>query len=84
MAKGTSRTAVFYQTHPRSAQKHSDDNNSGKGGKYAHSKKYKRDHMRARRRLKIAKGMDSRGVNKNFSSSLKKLIKKNNFHYGSF
>ena len=58
MAKGTSRTAVFYQTHPRSRQKHSDDNNSGKGGKYAHSKKYKRDHMRARRRLKIAKGMD--------------------------
>ena len=34
--------------------------------------------------IKIAKGMDSRGVNKNFSSSLKKLIKKNNFHYGSF
>ena len=34
--------------------------------------------------IKIAIGMDSRGVNKNFSSSLKKLIKKNNFHYGSF
>ena len=34
--------------------------------------------------IKIAKAMDSRGVNKNFSSSLKKLIKKNNFHYGDF
>ena len=34
--------------------------------------------------IKIAKGMDSRGVTKNFSSSLKKLIKKNNFHFGSF
>ena len=34
--------------------------------------------------IEIAKKMDSRGVNKNFSSSLKKLIKKNNFHYGGF
>ena len=34
------------------------------------------------RAIDIAKGMDQRGVNKNFSSSLKRLIKKNNFHYG--
>ena len=34
--------------------------------------------------IKIAKNMDNKGVNKNFSSSLKKLIKRNNFHYGDF
>jgi hypothetical protein len=32
--------------------------------------------------IDVARGMDQRGVNKNFSSSFKKLIKKNNFHYG--
>ena len=50
------RSARYYRKNPRSAQKHSDDNNSGKGGKYAHSKKYKRDHAKARAKLKIPKG----------------------------
>ena len=41
------RTAKFYRSNPKSRQKHSDDNNSGKGGKYAHSKEYKRAHYHA-------------------------------------
>lgn len=53
MAKGKSRTAKFYQTHPESRKKHSDDNNSGSGGKYAHTKEYKRKHANARNRMKI-------------------------------
>ena len=34
--------------------------------------------------LKIARDMDIKGVNKSFSSSLKKLEKKNTFYYGDF
>ena len=59
MANGTSKTARFYQQNPESAQHHSDTNNSAHPkNKFAHSKKYKRDHMAARRHLKIRKGMD--------------------------
>ena len=47
------RSARYYRKNPRSAQKHSDDNNSGKGGKYAHSKAYKRAHYHARKKLMI-------------------------------
>ena len=47
------RSARYYRKNPASAQKHSDDNNSGKGGKYAHSKAYKRAHYHARKRLMI-------------------------------
>ena len=47
------RSARYYRKNPRSAQKHSDDNNSGKGGKYAHSKAYKREHWHANKALKI-------------------------------
>ena len=47
------RTAKFYRSNPKSRQKHSDDNNSGKGGKYAHSKAYKRAHYHARKKLMI-------------------------------
>ena len=34
--------------------------------------------------LKIARDMDKKGVNKSFSSSLNKLVKKNSFYYGDF
>ena len=34
--------------------------------------------------IKIAKAMDNRGVNKAFSASLGKLVKKNKFHYEEF
>ena len=47
------RSARYYAKNPASAQKKADDNNSGKGGKYAHSKKYKRDHYHARKKLMI-------------------------------
>ena len=47
------RSARYYRKNPRSAQKHSDDNNSGKNGKYAHSKAYKRAHYHARKKLMI-------------------------------
>ena len=50
------RSARYYRKNPASAQKHSDDNNSGKNGKYAHSKAYKREHWHANKRLKIKPG----------------------------
>ncbi len=34
--------------------------------------------------ISIAKGMNDRGVNKSFSSSYSKLVKKNSFHYDEF
>ncbi len=47
------RTAKYYRSHPKARKKHSDDNNSGKGGKHAHTKAYKRAHSKARRALGI-------------------------------
>ncbi len=43
-----------YRTNAKSRAKHVRDNSPG--GKYAHSKKYKRDHAAARASLKIGKG----------------------------
>ena len=43
-----------YRTNPESRRKHVRDNSPG--GKYAHSKKYKREHAAARDSLKIARG----------------------------
>mgnify|MGYP003137736303 CR=1 FL=1 len=43
-----------YRTNGKSRAKHVRDNSPG--GKYAHSKKYKRDHADARASLKIGKG----------------------------
>ena len=43
-----------YRTNARSRAKHVRDNSPG--GKYAHSKKYKRDHASARSSLKIRRG----------------------------
>ena len=40
-----------YRTNKKSRDKHVKDNSPG--GKYAHSKKYKRDHAAARESLKI-------------------------------
>ena len=40
-----------YRTNAKSRAKHVRDNSSG--WKYAHSKKYKRDHAKARESLKI-------------------------------
>ena len=54
MAKGKSRTSLFYNKpgNEDHRQKHSDDNNSGKNGKYAHTKAYKRRHENDRLKLK--------------------------------
>ncbi len=43
-----------YRTNAKSRAKHVRDNSPG--GKYAHSKKYKRTHAKARASLKIRKG----------------------------
>jgi hypothetical protein len=56
---GLGKTAKFYRSNPASAQKHSDTNNSGKGGKFAHTKEYKRKHAQARKRLKPGPGNDA-------------------------
>ena len=48
MAKTSTET---YRTNAKSRAKHVKDNSPG--GKYAHSKKYKRDHAKARAGLKI-------------------------------
>ena len=48
MAKSSTET---YRTNAKSRAKHVRDNSPG--GKYAHTKKYKRDHSRARRALGI-------------------------------
>jgi len=69
------KTAKFYRDNPKSRQKHSDDNNSGKGGKYAHSKKYKREHEQARTRLKIKS--DKVDVEKQGGKWVKRSAKEN-------
>ena len=51
MGKSSTET---YRTNSASRAKHVRDNSPG--GKYAHSKKYKRDHASARASLKIPKG----------------------------
>ena len=51
MAKSSTET---YRTNAASRAKHVRDNSPG--GKYAHSKAYKREHASARKRLGIKKG----------------------------
>ena len=51
MAAKLGKTARQYKSNPKSRSKHVKDNSPG--GKYAHSKKYKRDHAKARASLKI-------------------------------
>ena len=54
------RTARFYNKKGNEdhKQKHSDDNNSGKNGKYAHTDAYKRNHANARLQIKPGKNQD--------------------------
>ena len=54
MAKGKSNTSIFYNKpgNEDHKQKHSDDNNSGKNGKHAHTKEYKKRHANDRLKLK--------------------------------
>ena len=54
MAVNLGRTARHYRKNPKSRAKHVKDNSPG--GKYAHSKAYKREHASARASLKIRKG----------------------------
>ena len=54
MAANLGKTARHYRKNPNSRAKHVKDNSPG--GKYAHSKAYKRDHASARASLKIKKG----------------------------
>ena len=58
MAPKYKNSIDFYKKNPDKAQKKSDDNNSGKGGKYAHTDKYKREHKAARKRLDCPKSKD--------------------------
>ena len=51
MAKSSTET---YRTNAKSRAKHVRDNSPG--GKYAHSKAYKRKHAKMRSKLKIGKG----------------------------
>ena len=52
------KTARHYRKNKASRDKHVRDN--GKGGKYAHSKEYKREHGKARESLKIrSKNVDA-------------------------
>lgn len=49
----------FYAKNPAAAQKKSDDNNSGKNGRFAHTNAYKRKHANARNNsLKINPDQD--------------------------
>ena len=60
MARGVSnpgRTARHYRKNAASRAKHVRDNSPG--GKYAHSKAYKREHQAARRKLKIKGNQDA-------------------------
>ena len=60
MARGVSnpgKTARHYRKNAASRAKHVRDNSPG--GKYAHSKAYKREHQAARRKLKIRGNQDA-------------------------
>ena len=60
MARGVSNpgpTARHYRSNSASRAKHVKDNSPG--GKYAHSKAYKREHQAARRKLKIRGDQDA-------------------------
>jgi hypothetical protein len=60
MARGVSnpgKTARHYRKNAASRAKHVRDNSPG--GKYAHSKEYKREHQAARRKLKIRGDQDA-------------------------
>lgn len=56
MAANLGKTAQHYRKNPKSRAKHSRDNNSGDGGKYAHTNEYKKTHYEQRKKLQIGKG----------------------------
>ena len=72
MAKSSTET---YRTNEPSRRKHVRDNSPG--GKYAHSKKYKRDHAKARKALGIPKGSKS-DASKQSDGSYKSESRKTN------
>ena len=72
MAKSSTQT---YKTNAKSRAKHVRDNSPG--GKYAHSKKYKRDHASARASLKIPKG-SKKDASKQSDGSYKAESRKTN------
>ena len=72
MAKTSTET---YRTNAKSRAKHVKDNSPG--GKYAHSKKYKRDHADARASLQIGKGSTD-DASKQSDGSFKRESRKTN------
>jgi len=68
MDQGTSKTARHYQQNAKSRKKHVKDNSPG--GKYAHSKEYKRKHYRERKKLGLKIG-DTRDASKQSDGSYK-------------
>ena len=72
MGKSSTET---YRTNSASRAKHVRDNSPG--GKYAHSKKYKRDHASARSRLQIPKG-STKDASKQSDGSYKAESRKTN------
>ena len=72
MAKTSTQT---YRTNAKSRAKHVRDNSPG--GKYAHSKKYKRTHAKQRSKLKIRTG-SSMDASKQSDGSYKAESRKTN------
>ena len=72
MAKSSTET---YRTNAKSRAKHVKDNSPG--GKYAHSKEYKRKHSAARKRLGIRKGSTD-DASKQPDGSFKRESRKSN------
>ena len=75
MAANLGKTARHYKKNPKSRAKHVKDNSPG--GKYAHSKEYKREHASARASLKIKKG-SSQDASKQPDGSYKRESRKTN------
>ena len=75
MAANLGKTAQHYKKNPKSRAKHVKDNSPG--GKYAHSKAYKRDHASARASLKIKKG-SSQDASKQPDGSYRRESRKTN------
>ena len=72
MSKSSTET---YRTNAKSRAKHVKDNSPG--GKYAHSKEYKRKHSAARERLGIRKGSTD-DASKQPDGSFKRESRKSN------
>ena len=72
MAKSSTET---YRTNAKSRAKHVKDNSPG--GKYAHSKAYKRKHGQQRAKLRIPKG-SSKDASKQSDGSYKAESRKTN------